>query len=414
VVTRRTFIGSLAGGLLAAPLAAKAQQAATIPRLGLLADSGDARLWEPLRQGLRDLGYVEGKNIVLEYRRSEGRSERLPDLAAELVRLKVDIIVTEGTPATVAAKRATTTIPIVMANTGDPLSSGLVSSLGQPGGNVTGLTGLGAGLATKRLSLLKEAVPKLSRLAFLWNPASPAQRSHFNEVQAGARSLGVTLQALEVRSGDELERAFATMVRERPSALLITGELVHQRHIDRIVAFASKSRLPAMYQYKENVEAGGLMSYGSNYSDQRRRAAVYIDKILKGAKPADLPVEQPTKFELVINLKTAKALGLTIPQSLLQRADQVIEQPVAYTLEPGRRTAFLGEVWVNERGYTQPDTLHNGAAYLGRPRFRHTAGSGEIRRPERPETGSGPNRYMLRTFAGVAVLRRSAYPVAEF
>jgi putative ABC transport system substrate-binding protein len=195
--------------LLAAPLVTDAQQSATIPRLGLLAATGDAALWEPLRQGLRDLGYVEGKNIVLEYRRSAGRSERLPDLAAELVRLKVDIIVTEGTPATSAAKRATTTIPIVMAYTGDPLSSGLVSSLGQPGGNVTGLTDLGAGLATKRLALLSEAVPKLSRFAFLWNPANPAQISHFNEVQVGARSLSVTLQALEVRSGDELERAFA-------------------------------------------------------------------------------------------------------------------------------------------------------------------------------------------------------------
>lgn len=191
--------------LLAAPLVIDAQPSATIPRLGLLAATGNTGLWEPLRQGLRDLGYVEGKNIVLEYRRSEGRSERLSDLAAELVRLKVDIIVTEGTPATSAAKRATTTIPIVMAFTGDPLSSGLVSSLGRPGGNVTGLTDLGAGLATKRVALLNEAVPKLSRLAFLWNPANPAQISEFNEVQAGARSLSVTLQALEVRSDDELE-----------------------------------------------------------------------------------------------------------------------------------------------------------------------------------------------------------------
>ena len=246
-------------------------------------------------------------------------------LAAELVRLKVDIIVTEGTPATSAAKRATTTIPIVMAFTGDPLSSGLVSSLGRPGGNVTGLTDLGAGLATKRVALLKEAVPELSRLAFLWNPANPAQISQFNEVQAGARSLGVTFQALEVRSDDELERAFATMVRERPSALLITADSVHQRHINRIITFAAKSRLPAMYQLKENVEAGGLMSYGSSLSDLRRRAAVYIDKILKGTKPANLPVEQATKFEFVINMKTAKALGLQIPQSVLLQVDQVIQ-----------------------------------------------------------------------------------------
>ncbi len=315
---RRIFIGTLAGGLLAAPLAAGAQP---IPRIGLLGDAP----WEPLQQGLHDLGYEEGKNIVFENRRSEGRSERWPDLAAELVRLKVRLIVTVGTPATLAAKRATTTIPIVMAVTGDPLSTGLISSLAQPGGNVTGLTQLGAGLAAKRLELLKEAVPNLSRVAFLWNPANPDQKSHFNEAQAGAQSLGLTLQSVEVRSGEQLERAFATMMRERPSALLMTADTVHQLRIDWIVAFASKHRLPVMYQLKEHVERGGLMSYGPIRADLFRRAATYVDKILKGAKPADLPVEQPTKFELVINLKTAKALGLTIPQSLLLRADEVIQ-----------------------------------------------------------------------------------------
>jgi putative ABC transport system substrate-binding protein len=318
MISRRTFISTMGGSLLAAPIVTEAQP---IPRIGLLGDSS----WEPLKQGLRHLGYEEGKNIAFEDRRSEGRSGRWPDLAAELVRLKVRLIVTEGTTATLAAMRATTTIPIVMAAPGDPLGSGLVASLARPSGNVTGLTQLGAGLAAKRLQLLKEAVPNLSRVAFLWDPTNPAQKSHFNEAQAGARSLGLTLQSVEVRSGEQLERAFATMMRERPSALLMTASSVHQFHIDWIVAFASKSRLPVMYQLKENVERGGLMSYGPIKADLLRGAATYVDKILKGAKPADLPVEQPTTFEFVINLKTAKALGLTVPPSLLVRADQVIE-----------------------------------------------------------------------------------------
>jgi putative ABC transport system substrate-binding protein len=307
-------------GILAAPRAAGGQPSTTIPRIGLLGDSS----WEPLRQGLRDLGYVEGRNILFEDRRSEGRSERWPDLAAELVRLKVHIIVISGTPAALAAKRATTTIPIVMAVTGDPLSTGLVSSLAQPGGNVTGLMQLGAGLAAKRLELLREAVPNISRVAFLWNPANPDQKSHFNEAQAGARFLGVTLQSVEVRSGEQLERALTTMMADHPSALLMTGDLVHQLHIDWIVAFAAKNRLAVMYQLKENVASGGLMSYGPIRADLVRRAAVYVDKILKGAKPGELPVEQPMRFELAINMKTAKALGLTIPPSVLLRADQVI------------------------------------------------------------------------------------------
>jgi putative ABC transport system substrate-binding protein len=278
-----------------------------------------------LREGLRDLGYVEGKTIVFEDRRSEGRGERWPDLAAELVRLKVAVIVIAGTPAALAAKRATTTIPIVMAVSGDPVSTGLVSTLAQPGGNVTGLMQLGPGLAAKRLELLKEVIPRISRVAFLWNPANLDQKTHFNEARAGARSLGVVLQSVEVRSGEQFERAFATMMREHPLALLITGDTTHQLSIDWIVAFASKNRLPVMYQLRENVERGGLMSYGSIRTDLVRRAAVYVDKILKGARPGDLPVEQPTRFELVINLKTAKALGLTIPQAVLLRADQVIE-----------------------------------------------------------------------------------------
>jgi putative ABC transport system substrate-binding protein len=316
MTSRRAFIASAI-----ALLVSRAAEAQSIARVGLLGDGS----WEPLRQGLRDLGYVEGQNLVLEARRSEGRNERWPDLAAELVRLKVHVIVGSGTPATLAAKRATTTIPIVMAPTGDPVSTGLVASLAHPGGNVTGLMQLGAGLAAKRLELLKEVVPNLSRVAFLWNPANVDQKSHFNEVQAAARTLAVALHSVGVQKGEEFERAFASMMRERPSALLMTGDPMHQVHIEWIVGFASKTRLPVMYQLKENVERGGLMSYGALRAELIRRAAVYVDKILKGTKPADLPVEQPTKFEFVINLRTAKALGLTIPSSLLLRVDQVIE-----------------------------------------------------------------------------------------
>jgi len=310
---------AVAGAL--ASLAAEAQPATTIWRIGLLTDFA----WEPLRQGLRELGYVEGKDIVFELRRSHGRSDRWPALAAELVRLKVDVIVTQGTPGTLAAKQATTTIPIVMVAAGDPLTTGVVMSLARPGGNVTGSTQLGAGLAAKRLEILKDTLPKLSRVAFLWNPANPDQSSHFHEAQTGARFLNLTLQSAEARNREELELAFAVLMRERPSALLMTADSVHQRLIDEILAFAAKNRLPAMYQLKENVERGGLMSYGASNPDLLRRAATYVDKILKGTKPGDLPVEQPTKFELAINLKTAKALGLTIPPSLRARANYVIE-----------------------------------------------------------------------------------------
>ena len=322
MITRRTFLCGLTLGTLSAPLAAEAQPSTTIPRIGLLAD---ATSWEPLRLGLRDLGYVEGKSITLEERSSQGQNERFADLASDLVRLNANIIVTWGTPATLAAKQATTTIPIVMASAGDPVRSGLVSSLARPGGNVTGLTVLGPDLAAKRLELLKDAVPTMTRVAFLWNPANPDQKSSLKEVQAGARALGVTLHSVEARSREELERSLAAMKPNRPSALLMTADAVHQRYIGRIVAFALENRLPAMYQLKEAVDRGGLMSYGASLTDLGRRAATYIDKILKGAKPADLPVEQPTKFELVINLKTAKALGLTIPPSLLGRADEIIQ-----------------------------------------------------------------------------------------
>jgi putative tryptophan/tyrosine transport system substrate-binding protein len=310
-----------------APLAAEAQ-AGKMYRIAFLGTaSGQSQAYEvdALRAGLHDLGYFEGKNIVIEYRGAEGKDDRLPDLAAELVRLKVDVIVTGGTQSTQAAMKATTTIPIVMVGTGDPLRSGLVSSLARPGGNVTGLTQLGAEVAGKRLQILKETVPNVSRVAFLWNRANVSHIPYFNELQAAARGLRLTLQSVEVEEPHEFEKAFAGMMRQRPDALIVTADSTHQLRQAWIVDFAAKRRLPVMYQLKEYVEAGGLMSYGTSITDIYRRAATYVDKILKGAKPADLPVEQPTKFELVINLKTAKALGLTIPQTLLQRADQMVE-----------------------------------------------------------------------------------------
>jgi putative ABC transport system substrate-binding protein len=308
-------------GLLAAPIAAAAQ-AAQVPRIGYL---GPQYGFELFRQGLRELGYAEGRNIVVESRFGGEARERFSSLAAELVRLKVDVIVTAGTPPTQAAMQATTTIPIVMVSIGDPLRTGLVASLARPGGNVTGNTILGAELAGKRLQLLKDILPNFSRVAFLWNPANASQIPHFDEIQAAARVLGLTVQSVEVRDPTEFESAFLKMIRDRPDALIMTADGMHQLHLAWIVDFTAKRRLPAMYQTKAYVEAGGLMSYGASQADLFRRAAVYIDKILKGAKPADLPVEQPTKFELVINLKTAKTLGLTIPQSVLLQADQVIE-----------------------------------------------------------------------------------------
>ncbi|PYN83227.1 MAG: ABC transporter substrate-binding protein [Candidatus Rokuibacteriota bacterium] len=312
----------LAVNLLAVPVAPEAQQGTKVPRVGLL---DYAAFRDPLLEMLRDLGYVEGQSITFEYRRSEGRSERLPDLAAELVRLKVDVIVSYGTPATRAAQQATTGIPIVMVGIGDPLRTGLVASLGRPGGNITGNTILGPEIVTKRLQLLKEAIPKLSRVTLIYNPTNPSNALNLQELRAAAPTLGVTLQSVKVSRPDEFEGAFAALTTERPDALIVTADPLHQLHIKQIVAFTAKRRLPAMYQEQENVIAGGLISYGPSIPEFFRRAAVYVDRILKGAKPADLPVEQPTKFELVINLKTAKALGLTIPQTLLLRADQVIE-----------------------------------------------------------------------------------------
>jgi putative ABC transport system substrate-binding protein len=321
-MNRRSFIGTLAGGLLAAPLAAEAQPTARIPRVGILAQNSP--LWEDFRQGLRDLGYVEGRTIVIESRWGEGSDERFPRLAADLARLGADVIVTWGTPSTLAAKNVTKTIPIVMMS-GDPVGTKLIVSLARPGGNITGLSSHNPGLEAKRLELLKELVPKLSHVAVLWNPANPLHDGLVREAKDTASQLGVRLELVGVKSSTEFDAAFATMEKKRPGALIVEGDIFFYSHRNRIVDFATKSHLPAVFTLRGFADAGGLLVYGASYSALFRRAAIYVDKILKGAKPADLPIEQPTKFELVINLKTAKALGLTIPPSLLQRADQVIE-----------------------------------------------------------------------------------------
>jgi len=322
---------TLALGVLATPLPADAQQAGKVPRIGYLSPysaSAVSSRHEAFRQGLSELGYVEGKNIVIESRFAEENFERLPDLAAELVRLKVDVIVAAVTQASLAAKNATRTIPIVIVGVGDPVGSGLVASLGRPGGNITGTSGMAPEVVGKSLELLKETVPKVSRVAVLWNPANPVfQAQMLSETKVAARVLGVQLQILEARGLNELDTAFAAMTRERAGALLVLTDPMFLRHRPRIADLAVKSRLPAMYGGGggEYAEAGGLLSYGPNYAELFRRGATYVDKILKGAKPADLPVEQPMRFELVINMKTARALGLTIPQSVLIRADQLIQ-----------------------------------------------------------------------------------------
>jgi len=329
MIGRREFAVAMASRLLAAPLIAGAQQAGRLPRLGYLGASSptlEPEILEAFRQGLRDLGYVEGQSIAIEYRWAEGHEDRLPELATELVGLKVDVIVTTGTPGTLAAKRATQTIPIVMTATGDPLRSGRVTSLARPGGNVTGFSTLRSELEGKRLDLFKQTFPRFSRVAMLWDSANPSTKFYLLHIEAAARASHVTLQpAVAVRRVEDLDRAFAAIARGHADALFVVSGRSLLAERGRIVEFAAKSRLPAIYPYREYVEAGGLMSYSANYPDLYRGAALYVDKILKGAKPADLPVQQSARFDLVINLKTAKALGLTIPPSLLARADQVIE-----------------------------------------------------------------------------------------
>jgi putative tryptophan/tyrosine transport system substrate-binding protein len=309
---------------------ADAQQHGTIPRIGLLrperpADPGGQALIDAFRRGLRELGYVEGKNIVLEVRWAEGKQERLLDLAAELVRLKVDCIVTGGFTATQAAKRVTSRTPIVMAHASDPVRDRLVASLSRPGGNVTGLSHMATELAGKRLELIKETVPKVARVAVLVNVTNPMHAFTFKELEIAAGILGVTLQSSEVREVDDFEDAFQAAIRRRADAVIAFVDALLNTHRKTIVDLATKNRLPAMYTEPEYVDAGGLMVYGPSISDLYRRSATFVDKILKGSRPGDLPVERPIKFELIINLKAAKQIGLTIPPNVLARADRVIK-----------------------------------------------------------------------------------------
>ncbi len=316
--------------LLAAPLATTAQPATKVPRIGFLSplspsDPQSVFTLGALRQGLHDLGYVEGQNLSIESRWAEGRYERLPGLAAELVRLKVDVIVTHTAPAIQAAKQATRTIPIVMGGVGDPLTPGFVASLARPGGNITGLSIMSPELVGKQLEILREVVPKVTRVAVLGNPGNPGHASQLRHAQETARALKIELRLLEARGPTEIDSAFTTMTKEGAGALIVLVDAMLEAHRTRVIELAARYRLPSVYGLKDFMEGGGLMFYGASGTDRYRRAAVYVDKILKGSKPADLPVEQPTKFELVINLKTAKALGLHISPSLLLRADQVIE-----------------------------------------------------------------------------------------
>ena len=325
---RAATLAGTAGFLGLGSEAAQAQQPAKIPRLGFLiassASSYTARV-EAFRRRLRELGYVEGKNIVIEYRYAEGKLERLPDLAAELVRLKVDVIVTGGGQTILAAKKATATIPIVFAASNDPVGTGLVSSLARPGGNITGLSNIAQDLDGKRLELLKEAFPKVARVAFLWDSGGTRGNVRLTDMQAAAKALGVKLQSVPVRTLDDFESAFARAKKERAQALITSAGSVITNQQRQVLDFAAKNRLPAMYPTSEFVDAGGLMSYAPNNADLWRRAADFVDKILKGTKPADIPVEQPMKFEFIVNLKAAKQIGVTIPPTVLVRAERVLK-----------------------------------------------------------------------------------------
>jgi putative tryptophan/tyrosine transport system substrate-binding protein len=304
---------------------AEAQQPKKVPRIGFVAVTGDPNTSNivEFRRGLRDLGYIEGKNILIEYRYAEGVTE-FPNLATELVRLKVDVIVVPSTAGAQAAKNATSTIPVVFTSVGDPVGTGVVASLARPGGNVTGLSNLSPELSGKQLELLKEAFPKISHVAVLWETANAGNAASLGEMKVAAEALRVTLQRLEFRGPDDFEPAFSAIKRERASALIVLRNSIIRKHLAQIVDFAAKSRLPAMYPDSLYTDAGGLMSYGPNPFEQSRGAARYVDKILKGTKPADLPVEQPKKFEFIINLKAAKQIGVTIPPNVLARADKVI------------------------------------------------------------------------------------------
>ena len=321
-IRRREFFVTL-GGAVAWPLAARAQQGgARIPRIGII---DDAPIWDHFRQGLHDLGYIEGRNIAIEYLSAEGDFDRLRQAARELASLPVNILVVYGSSATRAARQATSTIPIVMIGVGDPVRARFVTNLARPGGNVTGTTSLGPELVGKRIEILKECVPGLARVAFLWNPDNDSNLAFLEELIVAVPALGLQLISVPMRTSEEYEGAFAAMMQRQPNAFVTQNDPLILQHIGQIIDFVAEHRLPAMYQAKENVEAGGLMAYGATLSDLFTRSAWYVHRILQGAKPADLPVEQPTKFELSINLKTAKALGIEVPPALLARADEVIE-----------------------------------------------------------------------------------------
>jgi len=315
-------------GILLGSLATQAQQTGNVYRIGFLGNSTaalEANLVGPFREGLRDLGYVEGRNVLIEYRWAEGKYDRFPALIGELLALKVAVIVTAGTPATLAVKKATTSVPLVMTAVGDPVGTGIVPSLSHPGGNITGLTAISTEMDAKRLELLREVVPSVSYIALLWNAGSPLQVLAEKQVQAAAQVLRMRVLSLGVKTEEEIKSALAVMARERPDALLVLADRLLLHHRVLIMEFATRHRLPGVHAYRELVEAGGLMSFGPSYADMHKRAAYFVDRILKGAKPGDLPVERPRTFELVINLKVAKALGLTIPQSVLLRGTEIIQ-----------------------------------------------------------------------------------------
>jgi putative ABC transport system substrate-binding protein len=322
---RRDFI-TLLSAVAAWPLAASAEP--KIPRIGFLGNSTatlEANLVDAFREGLRELGYEEGRNIEIEFRWANGSYDKFPALVGELIADKVDVIVTAGTPASLAVKKATTIVPLVMVAVGDPIGTGLVPSLARPGGNLTGLSSIAPDLEGKRLQLLREVVPALSRVAMFVNSFNPFHISSMSQARTAAQAMGIKLQMHDIRKSEDLDAAFAAIRKERPDALLILADRVFLHNRQRIVDFAEEQRLPSVNAYKELVEGGGLMSYGPSYEDMHKRAAIYVDKILKGAKPADLPIEQPSKFTLIVNLKAAKALGLTVPPQLLGLSDQLIE-----------------------------------------------------------------------------------------
>jgi putative ABC transport system substrate-binding protein len=325
-VHRRAFLNTMAGSLLGAPLAAEGQQAGKVPRIGVLSPgSPPLEAFDAFRRGLRDLGYVEGQTIILEPRWDKGNTAHHASLVADLVRLKVDIIVAGTTPTAIAAQKATQTIPIVMAAIADPVGAGLTASLARPGGNITGMSLISAELSGKRIAILKEAIPSGSRVAVLWNPTNPNTVGLLHDTQSAAQSLGIQLQVLEVRTAADVDAAFRSAVKGGAQALVTVQDALFTLQRAQIAEMARKTRIPTMSGETGFAAAGGLMNYGPNIADSWRRSAVYVDRILKGARPNDLPIEQPTKFEFVINLKTAKTLGLTIPQSVLSRADEVIQ-----------------------------------------------------------------------------------------